>query len=175
MKLFVYGSLLDPVSAERALHRYTSAADLLPVRLPGYCLSWDSIHTIHADSLGRETPASFLNLQADSSGQCLGALIEINPEELARLIQREKGYALTAVCCTTAAGQAVDAITFIDERRPPAPLPPAPAGYLEKIRRGLATMATEFAAAYLAELPPPPQPLLTGNYHFVDSGQRAST
>jgi len=175
MKLFVYGSLLDPVSAERALHRRIGAADLIPARLPGYCLSWDSIHHIHADCLGHQTPASFLNLCPDAAGNCLGALIEINAAELARLIQREKGYTLKTLDCIDGNSQTISATTFIDERRPPAPLPPAPAGYLDKIRRGLAILAPEFTAAYLAELPPPPQPLLEGGYHFVDSGQRAST
>lgn len=175
MKLFVYGSLLNPLSAERALRRPVTAADLLPARLPGYGLCWDSLHLVHADSLGHATPAAFLNLRPETAGQCLGALLEINHEELTRLQTREKGYSLIQVECLSLEGQTLAASTFMDERRPPAPLPPVPAAYLDKIRAGLAGLAPEFARTYLDELPRPAEPLLPGDYHFVDSGQRANT
>ena len=175
MKLFVYGSLLDPASAERALHRALSQADLLTVRLPGYRLSWDSIHRIHAEALGRDVDASFLNLEPAGNGCCVGAIIAICNEELNRLIQREKDYQLLELNCIDEAGQPHQAISFIDQRRPPQPLPPAPAAYLAKIRRGLAKLDPAFVEAWEAALPPPPHPLLEGADHFVDAGQKAHT
>ncbi|MCX8144723.1 MAG: gamma-glutamylcyclotransferase [Azovibrio sp.] len=175
MKLFVYGSLLNPFSAEQALRRPITVADLLPARLPGYRLCWDSLHLVHVDSLGHATLAAFLNIRPDPTGQCLGALLELNDEELYRLKAREKGYSLIPVQCQGIDTRPCAANTFMDERRPSPPLPPVLAAYLDKIRAGLAHFEPEFARAYLSELPLPTAPLLPGNYHFVDSEQRANT
>ena len=46
MLLFAYGSLLNPESAERALHRSFTGADLIGAELPDYALCWTSIHLI---------------------------------------------------------------------------------------------------------------------------------
>ncbi|MDR2837402.1 MAG: gamma-glutamylcyclotransferase [Azonexus sp.] len=173
MKLFVYGSLLNPDSAGRALKRRPGPEQLTPVTLPGYRLIWNSISRIHSATAG-EIDASFLNLAAAPGVSAPGCLLDIDADELARLCQREKGYVAREIDCLTATGEVVAALAFIDERPPPSRLPPVLAAYLAKIEAGLALLPPDFAVAWRAALPPP-QALIDGDYYFVDGAQRDNT
>ena len=174
MQLFVYGSLLNPDSAERALQRRPAPGQLVPASLAGYRLAWNSIHRIATDACG-EIDASFLNLVADPTATVPGCLLAIDDAEFARLCLREKGYTACRLTCLSATGESLAARVFIDERPLPAQLPPVPAGYLAKIEAGLALLPAAFAAAWRAALPAPPLPLIAGDYRFVDSAQKANT
>ncbi len=83
MQLFVYGSLLNPDSAERALQRRPAPGQLVPASLAGYRLAWNSIHRIATDACG-EIDASFLNLVADPAATVPGCLLAIDDAEFAR-------------------------------------------------------------------------------------------
>jgi hypothetical protein len=174
MKLFVYGSLLNPDSAERALQRRLRPGQFTPATLPGYQMAWNSIQRIHTAATGKITSA-FLNLVAAPGDAAPGCLLDIDDGEFARLCQREQGYTPHQLDCRDAAGKTIPARVFIDQRPPPHPLPPVLASYLAKIEAGLATLPAPFAAAWRAALPPPPLPLLEGDYRFVDPAQRANT
>ena len=174
MKLFVYGSLLNPDSAERALQRRPNLSDLTFAVLPGYQLAWNSIHRIHTKLTG-DINASFLNLVIAPGETVPGQLLDIDSDEFARLCRREKGYSVHCLDCRDATGQITSARVFIDERPVPQELPLVLTGYLDKIHAGLAWLEPDFAAAYLAALPPPPLPLIDGDYSFVDSEQKANT
>lgn len=174
MKLFVYGSLLNPDSAERALQRRPGPGQLAPATLPGYRLAWNSIHRIHTAATG-DIYASFLNLIATPGETAPGCLLDINDAEFARLCLREKGYIAHHLNCHDTAGDIVPAHVFIDKRPLPAELPPVLAGYLAKIEVGLALLPADFAASWREALPSPPLPLIEGEYRFVDSEQKANT
>ena len=174
MKLFAYGSLLSPESAERALQRRFAPGDLEAAELPGYRLTWHSVHRVHTPVTG-DIDASFLNVEAADGFSVPGQLLAINEAEFARLRRREKGYSVQRLACRKATGQIVPAMVFVDERPMPSTQPPVLAGYLAKIRAGLEALAPDFTAAYLAALPDPPLPLVEGDYHFVDPEQKANT
>lgn len=173
MLLFAYGSLLNPESAERALLRSFTGAELITAELPDYALCWTSIHRIAVEGVG-ELAASFLNLRPQAGARALGALLVIDAAEFARLCAREKGYSVHHVQCRTETGQWSSAVTFVDERPTPRIFPPAPSAYLSKIEAGLKQLPASFATAYRAALPEPAG-WVAGNYGFVDPEQKSHT
>jgi cation transport regulator ChaC len=90
--VFAYGSLLNPTSAARTLGRPVTLNDYVPAKLVGWSRNWALLDRVRLTDDSREVDALFLDLIADASTDCVGALLRVTPEELTALAQRERNY-----------------------------------------------------------------------------------
>lgn len=178
LRVFAYGSLMNPASAERALQRPLTAHEVQAVELPGYVRVWDSRHRVFSEQLGRESDAAFLNL-AEAPGETVnGMLYTVSAAELARLAAREKGYAAVDVGPALGFAAAEPVWTFIDRR---GLGDGADCIFLEayeaKVLSACAPLGEAFLARYRATTRAPAAhlPRVPGAYRFVDPVQRSLT
>lgn len=182
LRVFAYGSLMNPASAERALQRPLAPHEIQAMELPGYVRVWDSRHRVFCEALGRETDAAFLNLAAAPGESAIGMVYTVSPAELERLAAREKGYGRVDVGPALGFPPDEPVWTFIDPRG----LGEGSAGdgdcvfldaYEAKVLTACAPLGEAFVARYRASTRPPAAhlPRVPGAYRFADPVQRSLT
>lgn len=174
--IFGYGSLLNRKSAERALRRDLSAAQMAPAELRGFARTWRAKELVTFTGDSAPQYAVFLDLRVDSIHTVNGVLFEVTEQELEQLRSRERNY--DCIDVTTHAEntpQCERIFTFVCKAEHRADANDArlvvPEYYVELIRQGCAALGPEFGAAYAGSTDTPRFPLRTGTYAFVDPDQ----
>lgn len=169
--VFGYGSLLNAGSIERTIGRAPENDELAPARLRDHERVWDYSARVHADVLGREVNAVFLNLRASHGARVNGALFAVDDRELQLLATRERFYSMLDVSGLLDPAPRLPAIAFIctDPRHLAASTQEAfvMQGYIELVRQGCSAFGHGFFEDFGRSTHPANFPVLTGAYRFV--------
>jgi len=90
--IFGFGSLMNKLSAEKALKRTLGDDDLKLTKLNGYERKWTLKEKVYSQQLGKIIDAVFLDIEPHLAKSVNGVLIEVTEIEINRLKQREKNY-----------------------------------------------------------------------------------
>ena len=172
--VFGYGSLMNARSAGRALKRDLAPGELIPVHLRGFRRTWSLRERVHAEALGREVPAVFLDIGPAAGSRLNGVLVEVSDEAFARLRQREKNYDPLNVTGGIEGAPATDTPVYTFVAKPGFRVREGEAGlfvmerYLRMIDEACTALGPVFAREYAASTEPVPHARLDGAYRFVD-------
>jgi hypothetical protein len=171
--LFVYGSLLNPASASRALNKEINYPDYEPASIQGYRRCWNIGEQVFSDNLQRVITGAFLNIEPQAESEVSGAFLQITQHELERLKLREKNYSVCTLGRAITGG--IEQITFCGkpEHLLLADHPDAwgLTRYIDMISDGCLGFGRTFSSDFTQTTERCPYPLLSGAYSFIDTTQ----
>lgn len=172
-RLFGYGSLVSPASAEQTLDRPVSPNKMVEALLPGYIRSWDVAIPVVVGVEKRLVHASFLNLREATDSSCNGIIIDLSSKEFQKMDLREKDYRRKVVQVEVA-GESIEAETYIaipNVGKPELVLQ----GYLDILDEALTSRPPAFAQRFWNSTEALPETTIMGNYRFTDKQQNEAT
>ncbi|XAM00848.1 gamma-glutamylcyclotransferase [Phycisphaeraceae bacterium D3-23] len=172
--IFGYGSLIHPGSANTTLGRSATPALFPTATLTYYARCWSYATSMRRSGAAEDDPARgvALNIVPDIQAHCNGVLIEVTPEELARLDDRETYYDRVDVSYQTLpddldqAAEAITVYTYVGQREKRR-LPPGAfisTRYDAVVREGAALYGEDFAQAFVQTTRPHTLPIREAVY-----------
>ena len=94
ISLLGYGSLMNPESVKKSLGYVPK---IIPMEVNGLEREYNATLPIYYHHLKQQKNTSFLNVQPNKEQTINGVILEVNHNDLAHLITREKNYHLTKI------------------------------------------------------------------------------
>lgn len=172
LKLFVYWSLLNRLSAKNTLKRDVEI--YIPYKLNKTSLAWTSWQkVINRKTKEIYTSASLnINLHSEENIYTQWSFIEVLPEEMARLIIRENGYSLINISDRISLKWYNRSYTFVDLRKPPENTI-ITKNYYERVINWVKEQWKDFEINYLKTFPTPWK-LIEWEFIFFDNLHQSS-
>ncbi|MEZ5534239.1 MAG: gamma-glutamylcyclotransferase family protein [Thiolinea sp.] len=173
--VFGYGSLMNPVSAEKTLHRPLCREDFHCATLHDYVRSWTAPGCIRLQEKesGRIRPcdALFLDLSYRPGQSCNGVVVEVTVAELQRLDIREQGYQRCVVELEFDDGCCLEGFTYVMPECTKQHEGIIAARYKQMIDEALQAFPADFAARFWQTTQPSAAKVVEGEYVFDDCAQ----
>lgn len=171
--VFGYGSLMNPLSAEKTLHRPLCREDFHCAVLHDYVRSWTAPGCIRLQKNGSIRPcdALFLDLSHSPGRCCNGVVVEVSEVELLRLDIREQGYERCVVELEFTGGHCQEAFTYVMPECTKQYEGVIAAQYKQMIDEALRAFPADFAAEFWQTTQPSAAAIVEGEYVFENCAQ----
>jgi cation transport regulator ChaC len=171
--VFGYGSLMNPLSAEKTLRRRLYREDFQCATLHDYVRSWTAPGCICLQDNGwlRPCDALFLDLSHSPGSSCNGVVVEVSAQELQALDIREQGYERCVVELEFENGGCLEGFTYVMPECTKQHDGVIAAKYKQMIDEALLAFSADFAAQFWQSTRPSPAALVEGEYIFADHAQ----